>query len=302
MDSYAPVCHNKHMSHNKPQITSESIAQINRMIDENPGMHRTALSKRLCELWNWRSETGQIKDISARDLLRALDKKGRIRLPAARWAPRSPGVGADKVEIVEHDIRPINATLKAVRPITIDIVKSSKDVRLFKSYIQQFHYLKFDRSIGESMKYFVYGNDGSVLACLMFGSSAWSCRARDDYIGWSAEQRRAGLHLVTNNSRFLILPFIRVPHLASHILGAVARRISRDWQAKYGHGLAMLETFVEQRRFRGTVYEAANWACVGETTGLGRNSATGEAVLPIKAVWLYPLCDGFREKLCGARQ
>ena len=294
------LCYDVGMPNNKPVITDEHIKQIRKLIADNPGWNRSTISRKLCEAWDWRSPVGQIKDISARDLLRSLDKKGLICLPPPLIRSRTPGVGADKVETVEHDKRPINAALDAVRPITIGIAASQNDVRLFKSYIQQYHYLGFDRSIGESMKYFVYGNDGSVLACLMFGSSAWSCIARDDIIRWDAGQRRAGLHLITNNSRFLIMPWIRVPHLASHILGAIARRIYRDWLAKYGHGLVLLETFVEQDRFRGTAYKAANWFWAGYTAGLGRNSKPGSPALPVKDVWLYPLFDDWKESLRAA--
>jgi hypothetical protein len=208
-----------------------------------------------------------------------------------------PGASADKIVFVEHDTSPIEAKLRDISPVTIKIAANTQDSRLFKSLIHQYHYLHFDRSIGENMKYLVYSNDGRVVSCMMFGASAWSCVARDDYIGWNAGQRRAGLPMIANNSRFLLPPYVRVPHLASHVLGAIARRISRDWRAKYGHGLFCLETFVEQDRFRGTAYKAANWRWVGFTAGLGRNSTATSPALPIKDVWLYPLCAGFKEKL-----
>ena len=249
-------------------------------------------------LWDWRSPTGQIKDISCRDLLRTLDKKGLIPLPAARWTPRAPGKGADKIKHIEHDTTPVYAKLSELMPLRIEIIASKQETDLFKSYIQQYHYLKFSRSVGESIKYFVYGNTGAILSCLMFGAAAWSCADRDYNIGWSKEQKREGLTFVANNHRFLINPWIRVPHLASHVLGAISRRICDDWQAKYGHPLFMLETFVD-RRFHGTCYKAANWRRVGETAGLGRNNTTGEQVLPIKDVFIYPLCRDFRERLVG---
>jgi hypothetical protein len=290
------------MGHNKPEITSEHINQVKTLIDENPNWNRTTLSKKLCEMWDWKSPTGQIKDISCRDLLRSLDRKRLISLPAAqRWA-RAPGIGADKIVIVEHDDRLIDAELREITPLQIEIVKTSSGTQMFKSYIQQYHYLGFDRSIGESIKYFVYSKNGEVLACLMFGSAAWSCRERDEYIGWDARQRNAGLQLLTNNSRFLILPGVKVPHLASHILGAVSRRISGDWQAKYGHKIYLMETFVERRRFRGVCYRAANWRCVGKTTGMGRNCRTAVGELPIKDIYVYPLATNFREVLAAAER
>jgi hypothetical protein len=269
------------------------------MIEANPGWSRTMLSKQLCELWDWKSPTGQIKDISARDLLRSLDNKSLIELPAARWTPRKPGAGGEKLTYVEHKLVPVNAELKDIKPIQIKIASTKNEADLFKSYIRQYHYLGFDRSVGESMKYFVYGSDGEVLSCVMFGSAAWACKARDEYVGWDKEQRTARLTSITNNVRFLILPGVCVPHLASHILGRIARRISCDWQAKYGHPLYLLETFVELDRFRGICYRAANWRRVGYTSGLGRNSTSTSPLLPIKEILVYPICNDFREKLCS---
>ena len=287
------------MGHCKPKITEEHIKQINRLILENPSWNRTALSKKLCEMWDWQSLAGQMKDIAARHLMRSLDNKGLISLPAALREPRAPSRGADKVAYIEHDVTPIDARLRDIKPIRIEIAASREDVRLFKSYINQYHYLGWDRSIGETLKYFVYSNSGAVLSCLMFGSAAWSCADRDYFIGWSKEQRARNLMYMTSNTRFIIFPWIRIPHLASNILGAIARRISDDWQKKYGHILACLETCVERDRYRGVCYEAANWFRVGETTGLGRNSRNGEQVLPIKDIWIYPLYSDFIEILCG---
>jgi hypothetical protein len=273
----------------RPIMDKDHIELISSLIEHNPDWHRTRLSKELCEIWGWQSGNGQIKDISCRDLLRDLDKAGIIRLPPARHLPRRPGIGADKIASMAHNDDDIAVSLDEVRPLQIEIAKSKEDISAFKSYINQYHYLGFDRSIGENIKYFVRSCNGIPLACLMFGSSAWKCRARDEYIGWSSEQRCARLHLVTNNSRNLIFPWVRIPHLASHILGKVARRISRDFQSKYGHPIALLETFVEAGRFCGTCYKAANWVYAGSTTGRGRDSQSCNATLPLKDVWLYPL-------------
>lgn len=282
---------------NRPTITEKHIDQINGLINANPGWNRTVLSQRLCEIWDWRSAAGQIKDISARDLLRSLDEKGLINLPSAKRWPRAPGVGADKIIDMEHELESYSTKLLEVTPLRIEIVTSRCDTQIFKSYIAQYHYLGYARSVGESIKYFVYSNKGDILACLMFGASAWSCRARDEYIGWDTAQRKAGLHLITNNSRYLILPGVNIPHLASHVLGAAARRISGDWQAKYGHKIHLLETFVEFPRFQGTCFKAANWKCVGKTAGMGRNCRTAAGELPIKDIYVYPLTADFRESL-----
>jgi hypothetical protein len=277
------------MGHIRPTINKEHIRQINGLIENNPDWHRTRLSKELCKIWGWQSANGQLKDISCRDLLRDLDKTGVINLPPALHLPRRVGISADKVEHMTHNTVDMAAGLDEIKPLQIEIAESKEDIKVFKSYVDQYHYLGFDRSIGENIKYFVRSRDGIPLACLMFGSSAWKCRSRDEYIGWNSEQRRTRLHLVTNNNRFLILPGIRVQHLASHILGKLARRVSGDFQAKYGHPIILLETFVEQGRFRGTCYKAANWTYVGATTGRGRDSRSRNATLPLKDVWLYPL-------------
>jgi hypothetical protein len=277
------------MKHIKPAITEERIEQINAMIRKNPGWNRTAISVALCEMWEWKSPTGQIKDISCRDVLRALDKAGKIKLPAAQRMGHPPGGGRDKIDILSHNTEAVTGKLSEFMPLSITIAVTKDELRVFKSYIKQYHYLGYDRSIGEGQKYIVTSKDGIPLACLMFGSAAWSCRARDEYIGWTREIRPVSLHLMTNNSRFLIFPWVRVEHLASHILSRIAHRISDDWQKKYGHPVLALETFVERGRFQGTCYKAANWIYVGDTSGLGRDSVTSKPTLPVKAIWLYPL-------------
>jgi hypothetical protein len=144
----------------------------------------------------------------------------------------------------------------------------------------------------------VFGRDKTPLACLLFGSAAWSCQSRDKVIGWTSDIRLKNLAYMTGNSRFLIFPWIRVPHLASYILSQVVRRISRDWTVKYGHPIYLLETFVEQNRFKGTCYKASNWIYVGNTTGRGRNSVHGGDAIPIKDIYIYPLTPNFQKKLC----
>ena len=284
------------MGHLRPKITDGHIKQINNLISDNPDWHRSKLSEELCMMWDWKSPNNILKDISCRDLLRELDKDGLIHLPPARNRPRTPGIGADKIEFPAHNTDPIEASLIELTPLIIETADSKADIKVFKSYIAQYHYPGFDRSVGENMKYIVKSRNGVPVACLMYGSSAWTCRARDEYIGWDSERRRAGLHLVTANVRYLIFPWVRVSHLASHILAAISRRISNDWQKKYGHPVYLLETFAE-RRFPGTCYKAANWIHVGATTGRGRDSKSVVPTLPIKEVWLYPLCGDFRAKI-----
>jgi hypothetical protein len=196
-----------------------------------------------------------------------------------------------------HDETPITGKLNDLQPLRVEVVSSKDDLIQFKSYISQYHYLGFDRFVGERMAYMVYSNIGTPLACLLFGAAAWSCRERDIFIGWGKEQRHHNLNMMTNNTRFLILPWVRVPHLASHILSLIARRVSVDWEHKYGHPVYLLETFVEVERFRGTCYKAANWIHVGKTTGRGRDSGHHNAILPVKDIYLYPLVGDYLKML-----
>jgi hypothetical protein len=280
----------------RPDITPERIDEINKLIAENPGWHRTKLSQELCLLWDWIGENGQIKDVSCRDVLRALDAVGKIKLPTKLKNGHSKG-GADKVVLMLHDMSPVEEFLSDLMPLAIEVVKIKYELAEFKSYIEQHHYLGYDRSIGENIKYFVYDRNGRRLACLLFGSAAWSCRPRDEHIGWNKEMRKLSLRYITNNSRFLIFPWVKVPHLASHILAQISHRISADWIIKYGHPVYMLETFVQRDKFKGTCYKAANWIHVGQTTGRGRNSKTSVGTLPVKDIYIYSLHKRFRKKL-----
>jgi len=282
----------------RPEITEEKVEQIRNIIAENPTWNRTKISKHICKLWGWQSPNGQLKDISCRDVLRELDKAGKIKLPAALTPSRTSG-NSDKVKRLDHDMTPICAKLSELRPLQINVVTSGKELMLFKSLIEQYHYLRYDRVIGENMKYMIYSCDGRPLSCLLFGSAAWSCRVRDNFIGWNKSERMRGLSLITNNSRFLIAPWVKVEHLASHMLSLVVRRIANDWQHKYGHPVYCLETYVEIDRFRGTCYRAANWIHVGRTTGRGRDGGHHNAILPIKDVYLYPLTSQYKKILYG---
>ena len=280
-------------------MTPERIEQINKLICDNPGWNRTRLSKELCELWDWKGENGIQKDISCRDVLRALDAAGKIALPRPLHNSRAGG-SADRVDLIPHDTTPVFGRLRDLAPFSVEVVADKHGLKEFKSYIEQFHYLGYDRSIGENIKYFVRDRQGRKVACLMFGSAAWSCEQRDSYIGWDRERRKTALRYMTNNSRFLVFPWVDVRFLASHALSLICRRISSDWVAKYGHPVHLLETFVELGRFRASSYKAANWKRVGITAGMGRNSKTGTVgELPLKDVYVYPLHKRFREKLCG---
>ena len=303
MDSFLQVCYIRDMGHRRPEITIEQIEQIRQMMIAHPDWHRTRVSKELCELWDWKSEVGQIKDLSCRDLLRTLDQKGLIKLPPSSGRGRKSGVSTGKnIQLCLHDTTPLEKPLKEVTPLIIEIADTKEGIGEFKSLIEQYHYLAYGQSVGECMRYMVRSRDGIPLACLMFGSSAWRCAPRDRYIGWDDETRNTHLHLTTNNTRTLILPWIRIPHLASHTLSIITHRISDDWQRKYGHPVYFLETYVERSRYIGTMYKASNWQRIGETTGLGRDSVSNRATLPIKDVYVYPMRKDFRKKLAGTNQ
>jgi hypothetical protein len=281
---------------NRPEITEGRIQQIRGVIEENPDWNRTQVSQQICRLWGWQSPNGQLKDISCRDVLRELDRTGKIMLPQRQRSPRTKG-GGDRVAHIEHDTSPIHTTLAGLRPLSVSMASSRKELAEFKSLVDQYHYLGYDRSIGENMKYMVHDRGGKPLACLLFGSAAWSCRGRDSHIGWGKPERSQGLRFLTNNSRYLILPWVTCQHLASHVLSLVLRRIAEDWRKKYGHPVYCVETYVESGRFRGTCYKAANWIKVGETTGRGRDGGHHEAVVPVKDVYIYPLAADFKERL-----
>jgi len=227
--------------------------------------------------------------MACRDLLLKLEQQGQIALPRRKSDAFRRG-GHISIIQVPHDTTEITDRLKDLLPLRVEVVESSHPSwELFKYLLFRYHYLGFNGTVGENMKYLVYDRYERPLACLLFGSAAWSCAARDDFIGWDKKTRMDNLPYLTNNTRFLILPWVKVPHLASHLLGLISRRILGDWREKYGHGLLILETFVEIDRFRGTCYQAANWRYAGLTKGRSRNDRGHNLEVPVKAVYLYPL-------------
>jgi len=273
----------------RPVIDDEKLSQIKTMIEDNPGINRSQLSRKLCELWDWRFPSGDLKDMSCRDLLRNLDHQGKIALPESQKKPRMSGNKPRTIPNLVHDTTPIVGHLKDILPLTIEIV-DKKGTPEFISMLAQYHYLGFDRTVGRNMKYMVRDKDGRPVALLLFGSAAWKCMGRDTHIGWNPDQRQRNLQLITNNTRFLIPQWVRVPHLASYTLSRISKRISGDWQAKYGHPILCLETFVDEQ-YEGTVYKAANWDFVGKTTGRGRDFS--HKPLTIKSMYLYPLVKNY---------
>jgi len=284
------------------RIGSQQIAEIQGLIAANPLWSRWRLSVVLAQRWQWYALSGQLKDMAARSLLLKLHERGLIVLPERRRAPltRAWDATPDLLDLLPPE--PVEASLSSLRPLQIQAVgPKHPDYHLFQRYLARHHYLSYRGPVGANIGYVIRSRTGVDLACLLFGAAAWQCAPRDRWIGWSAEQRARGLPFIANNSRFLLLPWVRVALLASHILARVAERIAADWQQRYGHPVYLLESFVQQDRFRGTCYQAANWVCVGQTTGRTRQNQRhrDNAVhAPVKDIYLYPLrSDGCRQ-LC----
>jgi hypothetical protein len=284
------------------RISGAEIAEIEGLIASHPQWSRWQLSRVLAERWNWYAASGQLKDMAARTLLLKLQDRGLITLPARRKAPtpRRLDPGPDLFEGLAPE--PVVGSVSCLRPLQIQVVgPKDPDYWRFERYLRQHHYLGHRGPVGENLAYLIGSRTGVDLACLLFGAAAWQCASRDRWIGWSAQQRAQGLSFIANNSRFLILPWVAVPHLASHLLAQVAQRIAGDWQRRYGHPIYLLETFVQQDRFRGTCYQAANWIQVGQTTGRTRQNQRhrDNAVhAPVKDIYLYPLTCDARRRLC----
>lgn len=279
------------------RLNPDDIALIKDLMAENPSWHRTRLSQEVCRRWHWYKENGQIKDMACRSLLLKLERLGHIKLPPARQ-PSNNLYRNRHIEPVLHSREPIDKVIKQLYPIEIRPIEGGYDLKLFKYFISAFHYLGWSGTVGENLKYLFFDYSARPLGCMMFGAAAWKVQPRDRYIGWDSDTRKRNLSLVVNNNRFLILPWVRVKHLASHVLARVSRRINRDWQAKYHHPIHLLETFVERERFKGTCYKAANWVWVGQTQGRGKLDVRNEHLLPVKDIWLYPLERSFRQELC----
>jgi len=279
-------------------IGSAEVELIRRLLVENPDWHRTRLSRELCAIWNWRNGSGRIKDMAARTLLLKLEQRKLITLPPRQGSAHNAARNRF-LNLHEHDQMPVTGSLQTLLPLSINMVeKNTADLMIFKSLIAQHHYLGLRNTVGENLKYLIFDRRERLVGALLFGSAAWQTQPRDTFIGWSVPARRSGLSLITNNTRFLIPGWVRVPYLASHILSRISRRIDIDWQRKYGHRIHLLETFVDRDRFLGTCYRAANWICVGQTKGRTRNGPNGAPIATIKDVYVYPLNKNFRHTLC----
>jgi hypothetical protein len=278
------------------EVTETDAAFLRELVERNPGASRRALSRLACQAWNWVQPNGALRDMVCRGLMLALHRGGHIVLPRQRRIPANPLGQRNKPAPLVLEAEPIRCALRELLPLSFRQVRRTPEERTFNGLIQAHHYLGYTQPVGEQLKYLVHSAD-QLLACLAWSSAPRHLGPRDRFIGWSKEQRRRNLHLLAYNPRFLILPWVQVPHLASHILGRMARILPVDWQRVYGHEVLVLETFVDSTRYKGTCYRAANWRVLGQTTGRGKNDLTHKANRSLKDVLGYPLCRDFRQRL-----
>jgi hypothetical protein len=278
-------------------IDGEQIAFLRQFIAAHAESSRWKLSRQLCEAMNWKQVNGALRDGVCRGLLLMLERAGQIELPPVRRYIRGQLRSARlRPEPVLIETTPLAMPLGALGPVEIQSVRRTSDEPLFNSLMEQYHYLGYEQPVGEHLKYLVWAR-GRPVACLAWSSSPRHLGARDRFIGWDQAARKRNIHLIAYNTRFLVLPWVAVPHLASHILGRMAARIPADWGHSYAHPIYVLETFVDPVRFRGTCYRAANWIMVGNTTGRGKDDQTHRPNRPIKQVLALPLHRRFRELL-----
>jgi hypothetical protein len=286
------------LTYRKKVITSDDLSLVRKVIDEHQREGRSAISRRLCEAWGWRQANGQLKDGVCRGLLLQLERNQLITLPP-RLAVNNNSERRKKIHpaTLFSPPTPITAPLCDLTPVELRQVRRSPEEKLFNTLIQQYHYLGYSQPVGEHLKYLAYAK-GRVIACLAFSSAPYAIDHRDTFIGWSAEARELNRHLLAYNTRFLVLPWVQVPHLASHLLGRISRTISADWLRIYHHPILWLETFIDTERFAGTCYKAANWIFLGLTSGRGKYNKTHTQLTSIKAMYGYPLSRDFRTRLC----
>lgn len=286
------------------RLLSESdLESIRQLRAAHPGWTRQRLSIHLAEQWQWRNHAGRLKDMATRTLLLKLHARGLIILPSPlkRGGKRQRSAPGSVVQLDLPQAPPlsIQSDLQSLRPLRLELVEGRIARRSVSQLLMQHHYLGYSGAVGENVQYLARDAQGRELAVMVFGAAAWKVAARDRFIGWSVEQRTAGLGWIVNQQRFLILPWVRVPHLASHLLALALRRLSSDWQSRYGHPVWLVETFVDQERFAGTAYQAAGWLPLGSTTGRTRQDRQHTLQTPVKTVWVKPLHPHFQRLLAS---
>ncbi len=275
------------------KITASGVKFIQAVVYQHWDRGRTHISRVLCTKWNWIQPNGRLKDMACRELLLTLYRKGLLDYPPPKSTPRNTKRVVKKIDV---DTTPVTSKLAAIEPVTVKMVRHTKLEPLYDSLVHQYHYLGYTQIVGNHLKYMAFSGD-RPLACIGWGSAAWAVQSREKFIGWTKPVKNKNLHFVINNTRFLILPWIQVKCLASKVMAMNIRRISDDWLKIYNYPLYMLETFVEQERFKGTCYKASNWKCVGETKGTSKKGHKHLKHGKIKDVYLYPLKKNFKKLL-----
>ena len=279
-------------------ITTDVLDEIRQVIEQNRELGRTHISLILCQKWGWRQSNGRLKGMACRDLLLRLERMGLISLP-----PRKREKVNRKIIVPVSDLfnqygsKLLSGRIDEYRRIELEMVRGTYKEKLWDYLVDQYHYLGCSQIVGSYLKYLVY-LDNQLASCFGWGSAAWKVGCRDRFIGWTAEQRRNGLHCISNNVRFLILPWVQVEHFASKTLALSTRVLKADWQKTFSEELVLVETFVDCSRFRGTCYRAANWIYLGQTRGSAKRGASYRHHGLTKAVFVYPLVSDFRERLC----
>lgn len=285
------------MSFRGREIRQEEVNFLRQLIAQNPGLSRRRLSVKVCQAWDWVQPNGQPRDMVCRSLMLVLHRAGHIQLPAPKCRVPNNAIAHRRVAEVEAvDETPIEGSLVSLGALEICLVRRTEGEALFGQLLKRHHYLGYSRPVGEHLKYLILAGKRPI-ACLGWSSAPLKLNLRDQFVGAPKEAYRHNLHLIAYNTRYLILPWARVPHLASHLLARIARRISADWQELYHHPVHLLESFVDTERFQGISYRAANWICLGRSLGRGTKSKPTDPDTSIKELWVYPLRSDFRQRL-----
>lgn len=282
------------MRHRGRAVTAADVRFMRELIYAQPKLSRRGLSEHVCKAWGWRQPNGQLRAMVCRGLMLALHRQGHIELPPVRQHSDNPVARHRRPPAMLSEWELVQGKLSELGALEFHQVRCGPEEPLFNGLMQTHHYLGYTRPVGEHLKYVVYAR-GTPVALLAWSSAPRHLGPRDRFIGWSPEVRRRNIRLVAYNTRFLILPWVKVEHLASHVLGRMARVLPVDWQRVYGHPIYFLETFIEPERFRGTCYRAANWVVLGQTTGRGKDAPTKSPTRSKKNLLGYPLTPRFRE-------
>ena len=274
------------------------MERIRGLIAAAPGVNRAKLARQVCEVFDWRMRDGQLKLMSCRVAMLRMHDDGLIQLPPPSAKPRPRIKGVDFTSAASDPQTDLDISVSELKDLRLELVAKGKPLRLWNEFISRYHYLGYGVMPGAQLRYFIKSGD-QILGAMGFGGAAWKVAPRDTFIGWTASEREKNLHLIVNQTRFLILPWVRCQNLASKSLAMAKRRIGKDWQERYAYSPVLLETFVDTTKFHGTCYKADNWTCVGLTQGRTRNDRFSNISVPIKSIWVFPLVRHFRQELLG---